>query len=107
MSLSKVRLLGKLILLGVVITATLLPPTGWAWHRANHRLNHSAIKWKVYSNATFNFSIEYTRSWKAIGNEGEGNPAVIICPRNPKPHEFYITVGTERRTLDEVRASYV
>lgn len=72
---------------------------------AQSAVTHSRVRWKVYKNLAFGFSIGYPSSWKVDGGD-EGNPWAVIYPRNPKPHEFYITIGTESRALDAVRAQF-
>src|SRR5262245_1915769 len=73
-------------------------------------LAHTSIDhirhWSFYRNQRLGFSIEYPTLWQADDHEGEYNPIVIIYPRHPKPHEFYITISIENRTLSEIRKSY-
>jgi|ERR1051326_378324 hypothetical protein len=68
--------------------------------------NNRVANWTTYRSQRFRFSIKYPSTWRAEGENGEHNPVVIIYPRRPRPHEFYVTVAIENRTLDQVRETF-
>ena len=90
----------------LIIAVALISAAGQAWPVSDRFPDNHVRSWSIYRNQRFRFSIKYPASWRADGHEGEYNPIVIIHPRNPKPHEFYITVSIEDRTLDQVRESF-
>jgi hypothetical protein len=90
----------------LIIAIALISAAGQAWHVSDRFPNNHIRSWSIYRNQRFGFSIKYPASWQADGHEREYNPIVIIYPRNPKPHEFYITVSIEDGTLDQVRESF-
>ena len=89
----------------LLIAIALISSTARPSPAAHTSVNHTK-SWRIYHNQRLGFSIKYPRSWQADDHEGEYNPVVVICPRNPRPHEFYITISIENRTLDQVRQSY-
>jgi hypothetical protein len=90
----------------LIVAIALISAAGQAWPVPARFPNNHTRSWSIYRNQRFGFSIKYPASWQADGDEGKYNPIVIIYPRNPKPHEFYITVSIENRTLVEVRKSF-
>ena len=61
-------------------------------------------RWTTYRNERFGFSIKCPSVWQV--NADDAKPSVIIYPRNPKPHEFYIAVSFENRTMGQVREAF-
>jgi len=90
----------------LIIAIALISAAGQAWPVSDRIPDNHVRSWSIYRNQRFGFSIKYPASWKADGHQGEYNPIVIIYPRNPKPHEFYIIVSIEDRALDQVRESF-
>ncbi len=99
-------MLKRILLVVQIFAMSLIPVLEQARPFTFASVNQHTRTWKVYRNQRFGFSIKYLSSWKAEDTGGRYNPIVVILPRHPNPHEFYITVKVENRSLDEIRNSY-
>ena len=88
------------LILAVTLISITAAPTG------KTSRNDYSRGWTSYHDERFGFSIKYPATWQADHSEGESNTVLIISPRNAKPHDFYIGVGIEDRTLAQVREGF-